>query len=557
MKTGFNIEYAKNFLTTDIDCKDSLFDLIDNSIDAAREALQKANPLSAHGFVQEDFGGFEVSLGISGKEIWLEDNCSGIDQNEMESRLLVIGEAPGKPKAIGQFGAGLKRALLKLGTEYEITTNNNGKTYVMGFSAKDLTSSIDSIEAKYVKHSDRPFTRVTIRHLSKAADMEISMNSAWGSEFSRELGIRYHLFLKKGLVIKINNVPIAGHCPTIREVANVKLQENSYTDLPGGIIVKIRAGMHSEYVLPGEPEYSEKVNEKLTQEYGWYFVCNDRVVKIACRDNKFGWSKKWHPEYYGFVGWVYFVGDAKYMPWNSKKTDIEPSSDVFSAIKDHLKLYADFYRQENRKLKKSAKGGMPKVPDSTDGHQQIGLELTNPYEDVINNQPLYIPIPDDIPNPPGEPSMEDASPGNSKPISTKPKPKKRIQASGEIIDALTNLGSQKLSQLYHSLCEIDLIQHPILASVGAWAFFETLAKKSGATVTFPAYFNSKIAEWFPDQKNDSKVYRKILNDISENGNLDKHDQDYFTIDARSLALQFERAQALILRIIHDINVTEK
>lgn len=549
VKTGLNLEYAKNFLTTDISCKDSIYDLVDNCIDAARNSLYKDRDASQTYFVEENFEGFEISIGFSKNIIWIEDNCSGIDQSEMENRLLVIGEAPTTPRAIGQFGTGLKRALLKLGSSYKIITNSIGKTYVMHFSANNLTDTKNHIEAQRTEEGEGTFTRIEISDLSKAAIMEMFDSAEWVQEFISELGIRYHLFLDKGLIIKFNNIPIAGYCPTLREVGSVKIQEDTYVDLPHNITVKIRAGMHGNYLLSGESGYSEKVNEHLTKEYGWYFVCNDRVVKIACREPKFGWGGKWHPEYYGFVGWVYFIGDAKYMPWNSKKNDIEPNSEIFAAIKDRLKIYADSFRQKNRKLKKHTKKGEALDTDCQDEHQ-IGLDLgidTNftgdikgLAEDKNNEKPDVVDV---------HGIKDDES------VQTfKPKMRKRIELSQPVVNALMKLGSQKLLQLYHSLCSIDLIQHPVLASVGAWSFFETLAKKSGSTgpSSFEHYFNSKIHQWFSENKADQKVFKKILNDICENGNIDKHDRDYFTIDAKHLAIQFERAEILIIKIIEEI-----
>src|SRR5690625_3860091 len=102
VSTGFNQEYAKSVLTTDINCKDSLFDLVDNSIDAARIVLVGPSNATDPDFVHESYEGFEVSIGVHENEIWLEDNCSGIGRDDIESRLLVVGEKPTQPMAIGR-----------------------------------------------------------------------------------------------------------------------------------------------------------------------------------------------------------------------------------------------------------------------------------------------------------------------------------------------------------------------------------------------------------------------------------------------------------------------
>ena len=134
------------------------------------------------------------------------------------------------------------------------------------------------------------------------------------------------------------------------------------------------------------------------------------------------------------------------------------------------------------------------------------------------------------------------------------RPKTKIDKSSLVIAALQRLDSPKLSQLYSSLCQISLIEHPVLMSVGSWSFFETLARLLGARndMSFSAFFNGKINEWYQNDKNKRTMYKKILADISERGNLDKHEGRYYTVDAKQLAVDFSIAEPLILEIIEEI-----
>lgn len=562
LKTGLNPQYAQKILVRDIDCKESLLDLIDNSIDSARSAiLSGGGEVDARG-MPVSYSGYEINVGIDKKKeaIYIEDTCSGIELSAMRDRFLVIGEESNAPFAIGHFGVGLKRALLKLGRTYRIETSYINETYLIECTAQDLTESSRKVFAKHIE-SKQPssYTQIRILDVSDEAMREIFRSNIWEHNVSKEIGMRYSIFIKKGLVIKYKNVPIKAYCPGLREYKSIKLQEDDIGDVPHGIKVHIRAGLHENYKFKGEgEENTAKENEKITGEYGWYYVCNDRVIKIACKDSKFGWAGKWHPEYYGFVGWVYFTGNVKDLPWNTKKTDIDPDSDVFSAIKGYLQNYASKYRTHNRTLKKKLEVGL-KIEDAVNPKQ---LDMLGP--DIID-QRLDVQIESSRTGSPALNIREDKkAPSDQEKVESsnnlwidggnKYRPKTKIIKSLAIVEKLEELGSQKLSQLYNSLYSVSLVEHPVLMSVGSWSFFETLSKLSGATTgtSFSSYFNGKINEWYTSDRERKNAFKRVLSDLSERGNLDKHESEYYTVDARQLVVDFNVTEPLILKILDEI-----
>jgi len=127
----------------------------------------------------------------------------------------------------------------------------------------------------------------------------------------------------------------------------------------------------------------------------------------------------------------------------------------------------------------------------------------------------------------------------------------KIKASPSIIARLEELGSKKFLQLYRSLCIISLEQHPAIMYIGAWAFFESLAKKSGSSTDFPAYFGSKMNHFGYDREL-KKSIGKCISDISEEGNCVKHDSAYVSTDAKKLAHYFEVTEKLILDVLDEI-----
>jgi hypothetical protein len=112
--------------------------------------------------------------------------------------------------------------------------------------------------------------------------------------------------------------------------------------------------MHARYRATTEKDYDREVNAGLTDQYGWYIVCNDRTIEVASKDTKLGFSTYWHPEYNGFVGWVHFVADDPAdLPWNTKKTEIDARTYIFQQVVDKLEEFSDEFRKENRSARRN------------------------------------------------------------------------------------------------------------------------------------------------------------------------------------------------------------
>ncbi|WP_010630031.1 ATP-binding protein [Halomonas sp. KM-1] len=563
VSSGFEIDYAHTIITRDINCRECILDLIDNSIDSARRAIVSSSGRVDHTGLPVDYSGYEISVGLKNNSFYVEDTCFGISPEEIENRLLVIGKLPRERLSIGSFGVGLKRALLKIGKTYSISTSYEGNAYRLIFSSEDLIDSGMPIYAKKLTdQSNESFTQVVISDLTESANREILESISWQTEIIEEIGVRYGVFIKKGLVIKYNNIPVKPLCPSVKKFKTIEVQRDIISSVPGDVVVKIEAGLHEKYLFkdPASPDLPIE-NKELTSEYGWYFVCNDRVIKKACIEESFGWAKRWHPEYYGFVGWVFFTGAADDLPWNTKKTDIDPNSEVFEAIKSKLKNYATAYRRQNRKLRDSLKENGTELIDS----QQQNLIENSSQEDFGtitpggNNTSVR-------PNDNGVTSTNAAANSGEATNSTpaaydggafgdvkKPKKITKIEKSKFVEERIYFLRSNKLSQLYESLCTVSLITHPVLVSVGAWAFFETLSKLAGykGDSSFSSFLNNKVNFLYKDREK-KKSYKKIINDISERGNLDKHDGYYYTIDARQLAVDFDVIEPFLIDLLDEI-----
>lgn len=102
-------EFVIETITKDIRVQAAIFDLIDNSINAA-EGLTNPKRLQ----------GYKVGLKINSSQIEISDNCGGISKDKIFGDALKIGSSM---EYMGGHGIGLKRAFLKLGKKIEILSN--------------------------------------------------------------------------------------------------------------------------------------------------------------------------------------------------------------------------------------------------------------------------------------------------------------------------------------------------------------------------------------------------------------------------------------------------
>lgn len=133
----------------------------------------------------------------------------------------------------------------------------------------------------------------------------------------------------------------------------------------------------------------------------------------------------------------------------------------------------------------------------------------------------------------------------------------KIKRSERLISKLNQVGSEKLKNLYNSLCTVSLVKHPTLSYVGAWSFIESLCSllshESGKDYKgdFQAVINGKIRHWGIDSSHKVSI-RTALKDIANIGNASKHDPVFFSKNAEQLAVNFKTLEPTLLALINDI-----
>jgi hypothetical protein len=382
-------DYLISGLTSDVTTLECIYDLIDNSIDAARNVILKTNKLKDQFGLPSSYSGYTVELTLSPEAIKISDNCSGIDKAILATKTFTIGNRSKHPYGIGHYGVGLNRAIFKLGKKVNLITDNGEDKLLLKFSDEDVRKAIQkeiAIMASLRPTGGESINVITIDDINAEVASDLSSN-IWLKSATEEVRTRYGIFTKKGLRITINSIEVGTFGPSIRDPKFLEKQEREFRSSKG-VNVYIEAGLHQDYKIKGiDKDHSlAKSNLKnLTSEYGWYIVCNDRIILVADKTVTSGWTTSWHNEYHGFLGWAYYVSeDPALLPWDSKKTGINTHNDAHRETVVILKQLADNYRGINRKLRRKEDGPSASSPSAK---QARPSSITNVPGPTIPDKP--------------------------------------------------------------------------------------------------------------------------------------------------------------------------
>ena len=93
-------KYLVDGITKDITIEDSIFDLIDNSIDAF--------PENKNGSLPEDYNNYKIELTLNSDIFSITDHGTGMNSQTLQNNALRFGSHPKHhDTSIGHFGIGL------------------------------------------------------------------------------------------------------------------------------------------------------------------------------------------------------------------------------------------------------------------------------------------------------------------------------------------------------------------------------------------------------------------------------------------------------------------
>lgn len=321
-----------NMITRDISIKDAILDLLDNSIDGASRINS------------ESYEGLFIEITVNKNEFIVKDNCGGFSLDTAKKYAFRFGrpdDAPDAKGSVGRFGIGMKRALFKIGKQFEVESKTDtdhfevivdvnewrNKTKIVTQSGVDTTIEDWDFSYKNVSNEESnledkgTFVKVTSLHNEVA---ELFDDNEFLNALRDDIERLLNFSLEKKIIITLNNQELKSK--------NIKVfNENSkpyiFEGEKDGVRFKIIAGLGEI----GNPSKS-----------GWYIYCNDRLVLEADKTETTGWGispvPKWHIDYVMFRGIVFMDADETInLPLTTTKKGIDTTSDIYKSVLSYMR----------------------------------------------------------------------------------------------------------------------------------------------------------------------------------------------------------------------------
>lgn len=315
-------------LVKDINLLDAIVELVDNSVDAARSNLSS-----------DEFKNIVVNLLFDKGMFSIQDNSGGMAIEHARMNAFRFGRpdnAPATPGTVGEFGVGMKRALFKLGRDFEIKSATKKDNFLLKIDVDEWEGraeadpdrwTFDFSEQGENTANESPGTEITVKKLYDYASRELE-SSAFQARLMETLRQAHAESLAKGLQITVNRLPIQGKSASLLASEELKPIVKSFSlDIKGKKVdVLIIAGVG---------------DAKLT-DAGWYIYCNGRQIDRAEKTEKTGWNStledsdktpKAHWQFRRFRGYVFFESTFQdVLPWNTTKTSLDVEAAAYLQV---------------------------------------------------------------------------------------------------------------------------------------------------------------------------------------------------------------------------------
>jgi len=330
-------EFFISVITRDVTLADAINDLVDNCIDGARRLRPDGN-----------YQGLTIEMELTDTQFTIMDNCGGIPYDVAYQYAFKFGRAAGAPStdgSIGKFGVGMKRALFKMGSAFELqSTSENSKFKVnvdvekwkrlTDIDGKDLWEfEFSELTTGASFPEDERGTILTVYPLHSAISEEFKLNT-FANRLADSLQSSHEQSMENGLEISVNEIQLKHRLATLLvsdQVRPLKISLNypldpDHPDPAKDVTATIYAGI-------SEPNLAAS---------GWYVICNGRQVLRSDKSRVTGWDEttnevrtpKAHYQFSRFRGYVFFESkDAESLPWNTSKSGVSSESRIYQSAK--------------------------------------------------------------------------------------------------------------------------------------------------------------------------------------------------------------------------------
>ncbi|HCM9744455.1 ATP-binding protein [Enterobacter hormaechei] len=309
-------EFFIEMLTRDIALDRAILDLIDNSVDAARQVNKPDS---------------WIRLNFDTDKFEIYDNCGGMDKHLAQTYAFRFGRpsnSPKTPNSVGQFGVGMKRTLFKLGKNFVVESKNKGKAFKISINVdewksreeKDWTFDIEDVTDTNLNDGE---TRITVTDLYNEISSSLTLET-FENSLSNEVSYAHFKSINKGLKIFINEKPVSEYNLTLLHSDEIQPYKRTFD--VGDVHINITAGISNRDIKKG----------------GWYIVCNGRLVENCEQTSITGWGvekiPQYHADYAFFRGIVEFdCSNSSKLPWTTTKTGVDKDNPIYTAALYHMK----------------------------------------------------------------------------------------------------------------------------------------------------------------------------------------------------------------------------
>jgi hypothetical protein len=322
--------FFADIITKDIQLDQAIQDLVDNSVDGARRLRPGG-----------DYHDLWVNIRVAADCFSIADNCGGIPLEIARKYAFKFGRAEGfaaTTHSVGQFGIGMKRALFKIGDQFEVISTEPKAHFEIRVNIKEwLDDKVNwdfPIEALQEKRFAPAKTGTTLKIglLAQGVGDRFKQNT-FVSELRQDIRAKQQQAMQRGLQITLNDEVIITNEWKLKQSDHILPSFKRFDDtlkVDSLLITRIYAG----------------VNESDRQRAGWYVFCNGRCILEADQERTTGWNEvseggvavpKYHGQFARFRGYVFLdADDASILPWNTTKTGLDQESAAYRRLKPRL-----------------------------------------------------------------------------------------------------------------------------------------------------------------------------------------------------------------------------
>lgn len=300
-------------LTKDIELNSAIFDLIDNSINAAREK-------NGYKLFKESY--VKISIGKSENnefDFTIIDNCGGITIEDAENKAFRLGN--NFKNYTKGYGIGMKRAIFKIAESFEIHSKTNNDNQ---FSIKMDVSQWVNTEKWDLKFNNNEKLvcngmGVYVSKLNEEIKEEL-LSKKFIKNFIKLLKVKYKFILEAGFKMYVNGEELV--CKAVNEEKNLFCKT---------------------YIIEGN-DVNITIENKYINEfenYGWSYVVNGIIIVSGDKGELSNWEEMINDSRYNydkFIGYVKILGDnVANIPINTTKDGIDKNSDIYKKILNCMK----------------------------------------------------------------------------------------------------------------------------------------------------------------------------------------------------------------------------